>query len=168
MINLTEKYPIKRIKVLREVIGTILFLIFLSVFLLFIIKWNGGFEESISNKATDLIFSSLIVIIFFVLLILNIIYQYLYILNFKYFTDGKSITIKKGIISRHEITLPFNRITDLYVDQGILDRILGLNDLHFSSPTSTSGSAAHIAGLGKNDCNEVRSIILEYINERTR
>ena len=167
MINLTEKYPIKKIKILREVIGSMILLILLSIFLLFIIKWNGGFEESISNKASDLVFSSLMVITFFALLILDIIYQYLYIVNFKYFTDGKSLTIKKGIISRHEITLPFNRITDLYVDQGIIDRVLGLNDLHFSSPTSTSGSAAHIAGLGKNDCDEVRRIILEYINERS-
>ena len=167
MINLTEQYPIKKIKILREVLGKIIFLIFLSIFLLFIVKWNGGFEQSISNKASDLIFSTIIVITFFVLLIVDIIYEYLYIVNFKYFTDGKSLTIKKGIISRHEITLPFNRITDLYVDQGIIDRILGLNDLHFSSPTSTSGSAAHIAGLGKNDCDKVRSIILEFINERT-
>ena len=168
MINLTEKHPIKKITILREVFGKVVFLIILSVVLLLIFKWNGAFTESVSNKATELIFSSAIVLIFFFLVVTDIIYEWLYILNYKYYTDGKSITIKKGVISRHEITLPFNRITDLYIDQGILDRILGIHDLHFSSPTSTSGSAAHIAGLGKQDCHEVRILILNSMNENSR
>jgi len=165
MTNLTKKYPIRRITILRQVLEKILFLIILSFFLLLIFKWNGAFSGDVTTKAGELFFSSLVYIVFVLLVLVDTVYEWLYIKNFKYFTDGKSITIKKGIISRHEITLPYKRITDLYIDQGITDRILGINDLHFSTPTSTSGSAAHIAGLSKADCNELRDLILKSINE---
>jgi len=165
MTDLTEKHPIKRMIILRQVLGKIVLLIMLSMFLIFIFKWNGVSTTDIPIESMDLVFSTLLVAVFVFLLIADIIYEWLYILNFRYYTDGKSITICKGVISKHEITLPFKRITDLYIDQGIIDRVLGLNDLHFSTPTSTSGSAAHIAGLGKHDCKEVRDLILKSIND---
>ena len=167
MTDLTHKFPIRKIKILREVIGRIIFLAFLSVVFLQIAKWNGGWAEVLLRDAANVVVPSLIIIVFLMVILLDAAYQALYISCFKYATDGASLTISKGIIARHEITLPFNRITDLYVDQSVFDRIFGLYDLHFSTPTVTSGSAAHISGLNKNDCDALRQLVLDSLHKAT-
>lgn len=163
MENLTNEYPIRRIKILREVFGNFIFLFIVAVVLFNIIKWQGHTAVGLLNNADSVLVPSLITLGVLLLIILNAVYEALYISSFKYFTDGSSITIAKGVISKHEITLPFSRITDLYVDQSMMDRVFGLYDLHFSTPTATSGSAAHIAGLNKSDCDALRRRMLDSV-----
>jgi len=165
--ELTKTYPIRKIKIFREVIGKLFFLTFLSAVFLVIIKWNGGLAEVLLADASNIIVPTLVVFVFFMTILFDAVYEALYISSIKYSTDDASLTIAKGIISRHEITLPFNRITDLYIDQSVLDRIFGLYDLHFSTPTASSGSAAHISGLNKKDCETLRQIMLDALQKST-
>jgi len=84
-----------------------------------------------------------------------------------YFYDlvGKNLIIKKGVFSRNEITLPINRLQDVYVDQDILDRILGLYDVHVSSATIISGNLSHIDGLNKENAQVIKNLILSGIHK---
>ena len=79
---------------------------------------------------------------------------------------GKNLIIKKGIFSRNEITLPINRLQDVYVDQDILDRIFGLYDVHVSSATVISGNLSHIDGLNKENSDAVKNLILSGIHNQ--
>ena len=86
----------------------------------------------------------------------------------EYFYDLTSdyIVIKKGPITPQEITIPYERIQDVYVDQDLLDRILGLYDVHLSSATISSGMAAHIDGVEKQASDGLRAMLLQTVNER--
>ena len=84
---------------------------------------------------------------------------------YSYDLVGKKLIIKKGVFSRNEITLPINRLQDVYVDQDILDRIFRLYDVHVSSATFISGILSHIDGLNKENSDVVKSLILSGVNK---
>lgn len=91
--------------------------------------------------------------------------QLIYYYRYFYDIEERTVIIRKGIIAQSEITLPFSKITDVYVNQDILDVIFGLYDVHISTPTQSSGNFAHIDGLDKRGAALIRSIILERINQ---
>ena len=49
------------------------------------------------------------------------------------------------------------------IRQDILDRLLGIYDVHISTATVSSGRAAHIDGVEKDCAEKVRKIILDRI-----
>lgn len=165
MEYLNDKYPIQKIKILREVISKMFGLVLIAFFFYIIIIWKGGLSESLQREPNSIIVQSLILMVFGFIILLGAVYEALYIASFRYFTDGVSISISKGVIAKHEITMPFNRITDLYIDQSVVDRMFGLYNLRFSTPTASSGSAAHIEGLNKSGCHALRTLILEALNK---
>ena len=91
-------------------------------------------------------------------------YHILYFFSYSYDVDEKNIHIKKGVVAKKEITLPFAKITDVYIDQDILDVIFGLYDVHFSSPTEQSGRFAHIDGIDRRGAVQLRALVLDRIN----
>lgn len=78
--------------------------------------------------------------------------------------DDRNVIIRKGIIAKREITLPFSKITDVYVDQDVTDVVLGLYDIHISTPTAESGKFAHIDGLNKKGAMEIKKLVLERVH----
>lgn len=93
------------------------------------------------------------------------IYQYLYFVNYFYDIDEKNLIVRKGVVVKREIILPFSKITDVYVDQDMIDVALGLYDVHISTPTQESGKFAHIDGVTKKGAVKLRQLILERINK---
>ena len=79
--------------------------------------------------------------------------------------DDNNIIIRIGVFAKKEITLPFEKITDVYVDQDLLDVIFGLYDVHISTPTFQSSQYAHIDGVDKEGSQKLRKMILEKINK---
>ena len=92
-------------------------------------------------------------------------YELLYFLSYFYDMDEFNVVIRKGVISKKEVNLPFNRITDVYVDQDLLDVGLGLYDVHISTPTQESGEFAHIDGLNRSGAMKLKQMILERVNQ---
>lgn len=76
------------------------------------------------------------------------------------------IVIRKGPITPHEITIPYERVQDIYVYQDILDRLFGIYDVHLSSATISSGMAAHIDGVEKPAADGLRDLLMKTVNER--
>lgn len=94
-------------------------------------------------------------------------YHILYFFSYFYDVDDKNMHIRKGVVAKKEITLPFSRITDVYIDQDMLDVIFGLYDVHMSSPTEQSGRFAHIDGIDKRGAVQLRALLLDRINTDT-
>jgi membrane protein YdbS with pleckstrin-like domain len=101
-----------------------------------------------------------------VIFILEYIYQSWYFDVYFYDLTPDFIQIKKGVITPREITIPYERLQDVYVDQDLLDRIFGLYDVHLSSATAASGMEAHIDGVEKQSAEGLREVLLETVKQR--
>ena len=109
-----------------------------------------------------ILFSS-IILTFSIILVANYVYQKHYIKKYFYNMTDKFLIIRKGIFAPQEITVPINRIQDVYIDQDIVDRLLGIYDVHISTATETSTLRAHIDGVDKKIAEELRKRILNEL-----
>jgi len=96
------------------------------------------------------------------------IYQVWYFKLYYYELNDDFIIIKKRVFTPREITIPYERVQDVYVDQDILDRIFGIYDVHLSSATINSGMEAHIDGLEKAAALGLRDKMLERVSEKIK
>ena len=108
----------------------------------------------------------IILILLLLVVIVAYLYQRWYYAVYFYDLTDNYIIIKKGPITPSEITVPFERIQDVYVDQDLLDRFFGLYDVHISSATFSSGIAAHIDGVEKASADALKAIILDKVHEK--
>jgi len=164
MVTLTEKYPLESRKPLKKTIaGTwklISIIIFIGIYYVFISLYNNSDLQMLSSW---IIYTFIGILILFIAL--KYIYEVFYMKYYFYDLLGKNLIIKKGVFSRNEITLPINRLQDVYVDQDILDRIFGLYDVHVSSATIISGNLSHIDGLNKENAQAIKNLILSGIHK---
>ncbi|MBU1110729.1 PH domain-containing protein [Patescibacteria group bacterium] len=100
------------------------------------------------------------------IIFLTYLYQRWYFAVYFYDLTDDFIQIKKGPITPREITIPYERIQDVYVDQDLLDRFLGLYDVHLSSATISSGIEAHIDGVEKEAAEGLRNALLKTVQQR--
>ncbi len=164
MVSWREKYPLEAIKPLKKTISR---LFFYAIIILFIFIFLKAGSNQTANSSTTKIFNLttwLFIAIFIFIAILTYVYQVFYMKYYFYDMQGKTLIITKGVFSRNEITLPINRIQDVYVDQDILDRIFGLYDVHVSSATSTSGFLSHIDGVNKANSETLKELLLDAIH----
>lgn len=136
--------------------------VIIIVFMIFMASkmFDVAYNYSANINIITLVLSTLFVLT----VIFDAIYQYFYFKSYHYASDSNNIQIRKGVISKKEINLPYDRITDLYVEQDMLDRIFRLYDLHFSTATATSAMEAHIDGLNKLDCENLKNMIMKKMN----
>lgn len=160
-----EQFPLSYKKIIKKTIASVitfavLLLIIGGFITVTLVSSNQEFLGWIGIAAFGLL------ALLFVILILTYLYQRWYFAVYFYDLTPDFIQIKKGPITPREITLPYERIQDVYVDQDILDRIFGLYDVHLSSATASSGMAAHIDGVDKQAAEGLRAILLQTVKER--
>lgn len=158
-------------KIIKKTSGMVFWMMFLagvlSVFFFAILRFISDGNPRITAVVAA---NQDYILGFWVMVVVGIVlwaplYEYLYVTMYYYDMDDKNVVIRKGVVAKREIILPFTRITDVYVDQDVVDVGLGLYDVHISTPTSESGKFAHIDGLGKRSAAKLRTMILERINK---
>lgn len=160
-----EQFPLSTKKILKKTIESLI-----AYVVLLLIIWGAanlalnsvGKEFLNWSGSINLGFLVLLLVILFV----TYLYQRWYFAVYFYDLTPDFIQIKKGPITPREITLPYERIQDVYVDQDLLDRILGLYDVHLSSATAASGMEAHIDGVEKPAAEGLRAALLQTVKER--
>jgi uncharacterized membrane protein YdbT with pleckstrin-like domain len=165
MPTLRQRYPIRYRKILKKSTIPVLRNILISVplafvYFLLIDLFGQGWSAEKMDKSIYIFFFCAFCFIFYVPFI-----EFLYFLTYFYDSDDKNVIIRKGIIARKEVTLPFAKITDVYVEQDFLDVLLRIYFLHISTPTAESGKIAHIAGLDKKGSKAMRDYTLGKVNE---
>ena len=160
-----EQFPLSYRKIIKKTIAsTIAYAILLLVI--------GGIITFTLGSAGQEAFSWIGMTVFgffvllFIIFILTYLYQRWYFEVYFYDLTPDFIQIKKGPITPREITIPYERLQDVYVDQDLLDRIFGLYDVHLSSATASSGMEAHIDGVEKQSAEGLRAILLETVKQR--
>ena len=110
------------------------------------------------------VFLAPIIGLFSLVIFLLVLYQWLYVWTYYYDVGDSFLKIRKGVIIRREITVPYNRIQDVYLDQDIMDHIFHLFDLYVSTATPTSIVEAHIDGLNSVNAQKIRDLILQKVS----
>lgn len=160
--------PIQRRKILKSSLrgigAVVLVWGLLTASALGLARLNGN-----TQSLFELLLSSRLVGAWIALLVIGIAWKmsqpFLYFVSYFYDIDGPNFVIRKGIVAKREVTLPFSRITDVYLDQDVLDVFFGLYDLHISTPTAESGRFAHIDGLDRRGATQLRELVLARIQQ---
>jgi putative membrane protein len=163
------QYPLSSRKFWKKIFEKSL--LFLFIILLFtaiaiipiLVSMNSGSE---ANMFGSFVTIGAGVLFAFVLLIIipYSLYVKAYIKRYYYDCGEQFITIKKGVFAPTEIHVQYQKIQDVYVDQDIIDRIMGLYDVHIASATVTSGIEAHIDGVNADVAEALKNIILGKIH----
>lgn len=166
-----DQFPLSSKKIIKKTIvdvtsyAIILLIILAGVLIPILSSINQGSQETYywsgSVAAGFLGLISLVIL-------LTYLYQRWYFAVYFYDLTPDFIQIKKGPITPKEITIPYERIQDVYVDQDLLDRMLGIYDVHLSSATASSGMEAHIDGLGKQAADGLRAVLLKTMTDKIR
>jgi putative membrane protein len=158
MSKTREQFPLSFKKIIKKTLaGTLVWVILLFFVWIFIISSLG-----LKGIAAIMIVFGLMILI----VLITYFYQKWYFNVYFYDLTSDFIIIKKGPITPREITIPYERVQDVYVDQDILDRIFGLYDVHLSSATISSGMEAHIDGVEKPAADGLRQKLLQTVQQK--
>lgn len=169
-VPLRIKIPLQRRKVLKKTLGGVIkILIVCGLITFFMIQFLfDGWEDlaaEVQRQRTYILVGWMLCIAS--LIVARMAYQILYFVTYFYDINDKNVVIRKGVIIKTEITLPFTKISDVYVDQDPFDFLLAIYDVHISTPTAESGIFAHIDGVNKKGAAELRQMILDRINKES-
>ncbi|MDD5566376.1 MAG: PH domain-containing protein [Candidatus Omnitrophica bacterium] len=162
-----EKFPLSTKKPLKKTIPSIFF----SFILLFLFVLFGGLLLGPFVGYSSKIILTIILILIPVLAIYCVLmykYQVWYFQLYFYDLTEDFVVIRKRVLTPREISIPYERIQDVYVDQDILDRIFGLYDVHLSSATISSGMEAHFDGVERPAAEGLRKMILDKVSEKIK
>lgn len=164
------KCPLSKRKFWKKILERSLFIFILSflagvVSAVAVLQKNHQ-EFSTSNIVLTTILSVLVMFVFFhVILFLTYgIYVRAYIRRYYYDCSNDFVTIKKGVFAVTEIHVQYQKIQDVFVDQDLIDRILGLYDVHIASTTMNSNMEAHIDGVDAAGAEYIKTMILGKIS----
>jgi len=173
--TLCSKYPLEPRKIIKKAINSVtglrlvILLIYFSMIMALLTSFP--FYRTIEIIGRPIIFFSIAFLIFLLFLVIyffaQLIYQRFYFKFYFYDITDKEIVLKKGVIARREITLPFSRIQDIYVDQDFWDRIFSLYDVHIATAGSGGESfrEAHIDGVNIQNAEALKQILIEKSRE---
>lgn len=156
-----EQFPLSRRKIIKKTLASTLLALILVPF---IFGFMIIIPATIGMYASWIIAGTLVFIL--VDMLLTYLYQQWYYDVYFYDFTQDYIVIKKGPITPREITIPYERVQDIYVDQDLLDRMFGLYDVHLSSATVSSGMEAHIDGVEKPAADGLRALLLQTVSTR--
>lgn len=163
-----EQFPLSKKKILKKTINGVS--VWIVATLIFYVPFALGLVSNVETigwlgwLTVGTIGFLLLVCVFVILPVY--LYQRWYYAVYFYDLTPDNVVIRKGPITPREITIPYERIQDVYVDQDILDRIFGLYDVHLSSATASSGMEAHIDGVEKQAADGLRAVLLQKISEK--
>lgn len=95
--------------------------------------------------------------------------------NFHYAIDDAYLTLGQGVISKQQRHIPYGKIQNIYVSQGLLDRIFGLTLVVIENVSQESakqnagvgffGNRITIPGLTKESAEIVKNAVLQKMKE---
>ena len=151
-----EQYPLEKRKIIKKTLNDYIGIV---IFIVILIPLHSFFWDKFH------LFLIIADILLLIDIILQPIYQYYYYKKYFYDVEEKFLVIKKGVITSREVTLDYDKIQDVYMDQDLLDRAFSLWDVHVSTATSLSGIAAHIDGVNVENAQIIKQEILARIKK---
>jgi len=108
------------------------------------------------------------ILIFIIIMIIAYIVARLTYRFYKYELTENEYRAERGIIWKRYISIPYERIQNVDIYRGILDRLLGLSDLQIHTAgygavgrSSKLGSEGRLPGLSKEDAELIRDELIK-------
>lgn len=160
-----KKFPLSGKKYTKKMVSGILSGLLLSSILALVISSVVVVlnENGDANKLLVFYFILFFTSIFIFYIFISSIYWKVYIKRYYYDCGTDFITICKNVFTPSEIHVQYLKIQDVYVDQDLFDRFLGIYDVHISSATVSSGIEAHIDGLDEITAESIKNFLLNAI-----
>ena len=156
MTTTIEQYPLERAKIVKKFIASMINWILLLALI-------GAISHFVLNNSISSIAAFALIIVAAAWEWVN---QTKYYESYFYDATNDFLEIRKGWITPREVTLPYEKLQDVYVDQDLLDRLMGLYDVHVSSATIMSGMEAHIDGVNSANAKAIKALLLEKIKSK--
>ena len=127
--------------------------VFCIPFLLFIPDYEG-----------KLIFGILL-IVFCVIMALYYIWIPAFFNTLEYNIDSEAVKMNRGVFWKKRVTVPYNKITNVDVSQGPLQRKFGLGTIHVQTAGAggAQGAQAELRMIGIKDFEGLKDIIMEGV-----
>ena len=162
--------------IIQNVLVLILILVILDLMVILSL-WGASLDDNsllpLYEKATDitLLLSLIIVVLGFVIISL---YTKAYMNRFSYGITDKFIVIYSGVFTSEKTTIPFSRIQNITLHQGIIDKIFRLYNVKIETAGSSlsvvhrffSRSEGFIPGI--RDPSPLEGIINKLVNKYTQ
>lgn len=168
MSKTREQFPLCPSKPIKKTLGGMI--VWLITWIFIIVPMIFGIILNSQNSNGLSFWLSLIllgwIVLTLIIFVITYIYERWYYEVYYYDLNDNFIVIRKGVVTPREISIPYERVQDVYVDQDILDRLFNMYDVHLSSATISSGMEAHIDGVEKPAADGLRELLLKTIHER--
>jgi membrane protein YdbS with pleckstrin-like domain len=140
--------------------------VFLAIFfLIFTLTANSVINNTyVVNGGIVLyaVISFVIIMVFFSTAIY--LYEYRYYKAYYYDLKNDAVVIRKGVFIPQEITIPYVKVQNVFVDRDFLDIAFGLYDVHLETAAMGSVLSAHIDGVDNENAAKLKNILLRKIN----
>jgi membrane protein YdbS with pleckstrin-like domain len=163
MNSFQAQYPLSPKKFWKKEISTMI-----PYGILFVVLLCGISIALIAARGSEIfpllgIISACAIILWGILMFLYAWYFKAYIRTYYYDGAENFITIRKKFFTPQEIHVLYQKIQDVYVDQDLLDRIMGLYDVHIASATVSSSIEAHIDGVDAATAEGLKNFFLDKV-----
>ncbi|MGN6690940.1 MAG: PH domain-containing protein, partial [Sphingopyxis sp.] len=101
-----------------------------------------------------------------VFLLVSLVFAWLHWLRFRFLVGADEIVIESGVLSRQHRTIPFDRIQDVGIEQGLVARALGIAKVGFE--TGAGGGKendANLDAIGLDAAEALRATIRAHRSE---
>ena len=154
-----KQIPLHPNKIIKKTIATVLgTVITLGVMLFIFAAMIVSFAQSLC-----LVISGGLILLLAVIVGGAYWYQREYYRTYYYDLKKDMLVIRKGVFAPREITIPYERVQNVFVDQDILDTVFKLYDVHLETAAIGSGINAHIDGVDEGNATKLKDIILGKI-----
>ena len=158
-----QNLPLSFLSVLKSLITfeTVMFGLIVLAILFSLLNTNLLPDEVMQDYSIQA-FLWIIIIIFILRFFYRFMVAYLFYHLYDYNFGEEEIEITQGIIARSSGIVRYDRIQNVYLDQDLGDRFLGLYNVHFETAGEKSGLASHIDGLNNENANK----LIEFLNTK--
>lgn len=160
--DLQLKFPLSRRKLIKQLLERALLLIILGIIGAIILLIN-------SDKYPEQIGTVLIgwAVVIGMLFLLYSSYTRAYIREYSYVLQEGVLVIRKGVFFSREVQVMPADLLQISVNQGALDRLFGLYDIHFGQIQDPWGMPKHIDGLDAETAESLTTFLTRLVGDQS-
>lgn len=92
-------------------------------------------------------------------LLFSLVAAWLQWLRFRFLVGDDEVVIESGVLSRQHRTIPFDRIQDVSIEQGLVSRALGIAKVGFETGAGGKENDAHLDAIALDSAQALRTTI---------
>ncbi|MDZ3833280.1 MAG: PH domain-containing protein [Sphingopyxis sp.] len=102
---------------------------------------------------------------FLLFLLISLLAAWFQWLRFRFTVGTDTVVIESGVFARQHRTIPFDRIQDVSIEQGLVARALGIAKVGFETGASAADDDAQLDAIGLDAAQELRTTIRAHRSE---